>query len=183
MLEAVASYYNWIWHAFFGVAGSNNDLNVLNASNLFNSMLNEETEDIPFTVNGVKYKREYYLADGIYPWWASFVKAFSNANDEKRKYFSKKQAAARKDVERTYFTGALAYITTTSKDNGFALTENDWVYEPVHNMQTTWIERCETYRRRTKELRDREVHEGLRSDLVEHVWANRETSESETESD
>ncbi|XP_071713421.1 uncharacterized protein [Rutidosis leptorrhynchoides] len=170
MLEALASYDNWIWHAFFGVAGSNNDLNVLNASNLFNSMLNEETEDIPFTVNGVEYKRGYYLADGIYPGWASFVKAFSSANDEKRKYFSKKQAAARKDVERTF-------------DNCFALTENDWVYEPVHNMQTTWIERCETYRRRTKELRDREVHEGLRSDLVEHVWANCETSESETESD
>ncbi|XP_071699219.1 protein ALP1-like [Rutidosis leptorrhynchoides] len=208
MLEAVASYDNWIWHAFFGVAGSNNDLNVLNASNLFNSMLNEETEDIPFTVNGVKYKRGYYLADGIYPWWASFVKAFSNANDEKRKYFLKKQSAARKDVERTFgiLQGrwhilqqpAKAYSVNVMKqmmytciilhniiveDNGFALTENDWVYEPVHNMQTTWIERCETYRRRTKELRDRVVHEGLRSDLVEHVWANRETSESETESD
>ncbi|XP_071741381.1 protein ALP1-like [Rutidosis leptorrhynchoides] len=208
MLEAVASYDNWIWHAFFGVAGSNNDLNVLNASNLFNSMLNEETEDIPFTVNGVEYKRGYYLADGIYPGWASFVKAFSSANDEKRKYFSKKQAAARKDVERTFgiLQGrwhilqqpARAYSVNVMKqmmytciilhniiveDNGFALTENDWVYEPVHNMQTTWIERCETYRRRTKELRDMEVHEGLRSDLVEHVWANRETSESETESD
>ncbi|XP_071741404.1 uncharacterized protein [Rutidosis leptorrhynchoides] len=168
MLEAVASYDNWIWHAFFGVAGSNNDLNVLNASNLFNSMLNEEIEDIPFTVNGVEYKRGYYLANGIYPGWASFVKAFSSANDEKRKYFSKKHAAAHKDVERTF-------------DNGFALTENDWVYEPVHNMQTTWIERCETYRRRTKEFRDREVHEGLRSDLVEHVWANRETTESESD--
>ncbi|XP_071700462.1 uncharacterized protein [Rutidosis leptorrhynchoides] len=101
MLEAVASYDNWIWRAFFGVAGSNNDLNVLNASNLFNSMLNE-IEDIPFTVNGVEYKRGYYLAGGIYPGWTSFVKAFSSANDEKRKYFSKKQAAAHKDVERTF---------------------------------------------------------------------------------
>ncbi|XP_071688276.1 uncharacterized protein [Rutidosis leptorrhynchoides] len=101
-LESVASYNNWIWHAFFGVAGSNNDLNVLNASNLFNSMLNEEIEDIPFTVNGVEYKRGYYLADSIYPGWASFVKAFSSANDEKRKYFSKKEEAASKDVERTF---------------------------------------------------------------------------------
>ncbi|XP_071714680.1 uncharacterized protein [Rutidosis leptorrhynchoides] len=30
MLEAVASYDMWIWHAFFGPAGSNNDINVLN---------------------------------------------------------------------------------------------------------------------------------------------------------
>ncbi|KAI5344669.1 hypothetical protein L3X38_012546 [Prunus dulcis] len=29
VLEAVASYDTWIWHAFFGVAGSNNDINVL----------------------------------------------------------------------------------------------------------------------------------------------------------
>ncbi|XP_071729362.1 uncharacterized protein [Rutidosis leptorrhynchoides] len=32
MLEAVASYDNWIWHAYFGVAGLNYDLNVLNTS-------------------------------------------------------------------------------------------------------------------------------------------------------
>ena len=35
MLEAVASHDLWIWHAFFGVAGSNNDINVLNQSPLF----------------------------------------------------------------------------------------------------------------------------------------------------
>ena len=29
ILEAVASHDRWIWHAFFGVAGSNNDINVL----------------------------------------------------------------------------------------------------------------------------------------------------------
>ncbi|XP_071715295.1 uncharacterized protein [Rutidosis leptorrhynchoides] len=164
-------------------------------------MLNEEIEYIPFNVNGVEYKRGYYLANGIYPGWASFVKAFSSANDEKRKYFSKKQAATRKDVERTFgiLQGhyhilqqpARVYSINVMKqmmytcvilhniiveDIGFAPTENDWVYEPVRNMQTTWIERCETYRRRTKELQDRKVHEGLQSDLVEHVWANRETS-------
>ncbi|CAN1298897.1 hypothetical protein LINPERPRIM_LOCUS23989 [Linum perenne] len=39
MLEAVASQDLWIWHAFFGVAGSNNDINVLNQSPLFNDVL------------------------------------------------------------------------------------------------------------------------------------------------
>ncbi|XP_021804435.1 uncharacterized protein LOC110748791 [Prunus avium] len=29
ILEAVASFDTWVWHAFFGVAGSQNDLNVL----------------------------------------------------------------------------------------------------------------------------------------------------------
>ncbi|XP_071686817.1 uncharacterized protein [Rutidosis leptorrhynchoides] len=102
MLEAVASYDNWIWHAYFGVAGSNNDINVLNTSDLFNSMLNEEMSDVPYQINGVHYSRGYYLADGIYPTWAAFVKGFSSAVDEKRTYFTKKQASARKDVERTF---------------------------------------------------------------------------------
>nr|GEV38482.1 hypothetical protein [Tanacetum cinerariifolium] len=35
MLEAVASQDLWIWHAFFGVAGANNDINVLDNSPLF----------------------------------------------------------------------------------------------------------------------------------------------------
>ena len=35
MLEAVASYNLWVWHAFFGAAGSNNDINVLDQSPLF----------------------------------------------------------------------------------------------------------------------------------------------------
>ncbi|XP_071740410.1 uncharacterized protein [Rutidosis leptorrhynchoides] len=39
MLEAVASYDMRIWHAFFGPAGSNNDINVLNESDLFEDLL------------------------------------------------------------------------------------------------------------------------------------------------
>ncbi|VVA38089.1 PREDICTED: putative nuclease HARBI1, partial [Prunus dulcis] len=32
ILEAVAGFDTWVWHAFFGVAGSQNDLNVLGQS-------------------------------------------------------------------------------------------------------------------------------------------------------
>ena len=32
ILEAVASYDTWIWHAFFGMPGTLNDINVLNCS-------------------------------------------------------------------------------------------------------------------------------------------------------
>ena len=35
ILKAVADHRLWIWHAYFGVAGSNNGINVLNSSNLF----------------------------------------------------------------------------------------------------------------------------------------------------
>ncbi|CAN1267940.1 hypothetical protein LINPERPRIM_LOCUS12970 [Linum perenne] len=77
MLEAVASQDLWIWHAFFGVAGSNNDINVLNQSPLFNDVLGGYSPDIQFTVNGTTYTKGYYLADGIYPEWATMVKSFA----------------------------------------------------------------------------------------------------------
>ena len=61
------------------------------------------------------------------------------------------------------------------EDNGFNIAENEAYYVPVGNLQgSTWLERCDTYRRRSKELRDRDMHETLRADLVEHLWINRD---------
>ncbi|XP_021815821.1 uncharacterized protein LOC110758306 [Prunus avium] len=39
ILEAVASFDTWVWHAFFGVAGSQNDLNMLGQFPVFNDVL------------------------------------------------------------------------------------------------------------------------------------------------
>ncbi|XP_020275043.1 uncharacterized protein LOC109849603 [Asparagus officinalis] len=38
ILEAVADYDLWIWHAYFGMPGTNNDINVLEPSNLFSNL-------------------------------------------------------------------------------------------------------------------------------------------------
>ena len=38
-----------------------------------------------FQVNNVTYKHGYYLVDGIYPEWATLVKAFTCPTDDKRK--------------------------------------------------------------------------------------------------
>ena len=74
MLEAVASQDLWIWHAFFGVPGSNKDINVLNKSPLFTQVLQGRAPEVKFTVNGRDYNMGYYLADGIYPDWATLFK-------------------------------------------------------------------------------------------------------------
>nr|GEZ67427.1 putative nuclease HARBI1 [Tanacetum cinerariifolium] len=52
-----------------------------------------------YVVNGVEYRNGYYLADGIYPEWASFVKSFTVTTDPKHTYFKQRQESARKDVE------------------------------------------------------------------------------------
>ncbi|XP_025805958.1 uncharacterized protein LOC112884693 [Panicum hallii] len=67
MLEVVASADLWIWHAFFGAAGSNNDINVLDQSPLFTDVVQGRAPTVQFSVNGNNYNIGYYLADGIYP--------------------------------------------------------------------------------------------------------------------
>ncbi|GJY43325.1 ALP1-like protein [Tanacetum coccineum] len=102
MLEVVASQDLWIWHVFYGMAGANNDINVLDNSPLFDDLLDDLSYVVPYVVNGVEYRNGYYLADGIYPEWASFVKSFTVATDQKHTYFKQRQESARKDVKRTF---------------------------------------------------------------------------------
>ncbi|GJS64147.1 ALP1-like protein isoform X1 [Tanacetum coccineum] len=100
----VASQDLWIWHAFFGVAGSNNDINVLYQSPIFNDLKTGRAPEIPFVANGVTYPSGYYLVDGIYPELAPLVKTIPEPadDDHKRILFKQKQESARKDVERAF---------------------------------------------------------------------------------
>ncbi|GJX41386.1 ALP1-like protein isoform X1 [Tanacetum coccineum] len=196
MLEAVASQDLWIWHAFFGVAGANNDINVLDNSPLFDDLLDDKAPVAPYVVNGVGFEKGYYLADGIYPQWATFVKSFTVANDAKHAYFKKRQEGARKDVERAfgvlqgrwgiiqqparqYHVNTIRRIMYSCiimhnmilKDQKMAVFDwNDVYANPSRNMQRTWVERCETQRRKNKEIRDREMHFSLQRNLMEHIW-------------
>ena len=78
ILEAAASQDLYIWHSFFGVPGSNNDINVLHKSPLFDNVIYGQAPSIKFTVNGNEYNQGYYLADGIYPKWATLVKTIAH---------------------------------------------------------------------------------------------------------
>uniref|UniRef100_A0A5B7BMJ1 Putative nuclease HARBI1 n=1 Tax=Davidia involucrata TaxID=16924 RepID=A0A5B7BMJ1_DAVIN len=78
ILEAVASYDLWIWHAFFGLPGSHNDINVLERSCIFAEFAEGRAPPVNYSINGHKYTMGYYLADDIYPSWAIFVKIISS---------------------------------------------------------------------------------------------------------
>nr|GEY83761.1 protein ALP1-like [Tanacetum cinerariifolium] len=98
-------YANWhTAHAFdeYLQMSANNDINVLDNSPLFYDLLDDKASVAPYVVNGGGIEKGYYLADGIYPQWATFMKSFTVANDAKHAYFKKRQEGARKDVERAF---------------------------------------------------------------------------------
>nr|GEV44097.1 hypothetical protein [Tanacetum cinerariifolium] len=102
LLEVVALQDLLIWHAFFGVAGSNNDINVLYQSYLFNDFKTGRAPEIPFVANDISYPSGYFLVDGIYLELTPLVKMISQSahDDHKQILYKKKQESARKDVKR-----------------------------------------------------------------------------------
>ncbi|GJT84457.1 ALP1-like protein isoform X1 [Tanacetum coccineum] len=197
MLEVVVDQKLWIWHAYFGVPGANNNLNVLYGSLLFDDEIADIAPECPFVVNGHTYRKGYYLADGIYPAWSTFVKTFSVARDEKSLKFKRVQEAARKDIERAFgvLQGRWGIIRQPARamqintlkrimycciilhnmileDEGFEVNFRDMFVNPAPNIVRDWVERCDLHVRKTKELRDRKTHTDLRQDLMEHLWNN-----------
>ena len=102
ILEAIATDDCWIWHAFFGMPGSCNDLNVLNASPFIQTLMQGGLPDCRFTVNGTSRLKPYVLTDGIYPPWLCFQKGFSEPVTEEQKLYATIVSALRKDVERAF---------------------------------------------------------------------------------
>lgn len=65
------------------MSGASNDINVLHKSPLMTKIVNGETQPVDFVANGRTYNYGYYLADGIYPRWQTFVKPVKNPQGKK----------------------------------------------------------------------------------------------------
>ncbi|XP_023633686.1 uncharacterized protein LOC111829242 [Capsella rubella] len=102
VLEAVASQDLWIWHAFFGPPGTLNDINILDRSPIFDDLIKGRAPKVKYVVNGNEYRMGYYLTDGIYPKWASFIQSIPLPQGDKPSLFATCQEACRKDVERAF---------------------------------------------------------------------------------
>jgi hypothetical protein len=105
VLEAVADYTTWIWHAKFGYPGTLNDINIWDQSVLLRSYLDgthSSLVDFPFSINKQKYTKLWVLVDGIYPEISRFVKTISVPIGKSEKAFARWQEACRKSVERAF---------------------------------------------------------------------------------
>ncbi|KAK2661950.1 hypothetical protein Ddye_000524 [Dipteronia dyeriana] len=102
ILEAVANYDIWIWHAYFGLPGTNNDINVLEASHLFSNLAQDIAPPAHYVIQGKEYNMGYYLTDGMYSKWSTLVQTIHDSRGPKKKLFAMKQETCRKDVERAF---------------------------------------------------------------------------------
>jgi hypothetical protein len=84
--EVVTNQVTWFWHAYFRNHGSCNDTYLLNRRPFLQNsqwrVAKGESE-----ANGCKYTKGYYLADVIYPQWATFIKPIPNPQGNKKIIF------------------------------------------------------------------------------------------------
>ena len=198
ILEVVASNDLWIWHVFFGMPGSHNDINVLHRSPLFDNLAEGRAPEVNYSVNGHDYNMGYYLADGIYPSWATLVKSITLPMGNKRQYFAKAQEAARKMVEiafgvlrarfaivrgpaRFWDIETVALIMRACvimhnmivEDEGFVVDPNerfDYGGENVEPAHGRPTRTLDGYIEAQRMIRNKETHVQLKEDLIEHLW-------------
>ncbi|CAI9302279.1 unnamed protein product [Lactuca saligna] len=163
ILEAIASHDLWIWHAFFGPTGANNDINVLDQSPVFNDIYLGKSHDVPFQANGVAYKRGYYLTDAR----KDVERAFGVL---KRRWQVLTVGARSYEVKRLQHVMYACIILHNMilEDEGREIcryNEN----EVLPNVEGVAIGTQE-YRVNRREVHNRDLHQALRADLVEHIY-------------
>ncbi|XP_020161157.1 uncharacterized protein [Aegilops tauschii subsp. strangulata] len=197
ILEAMASQDLWIWHSFFGMAGSHNDINVLQHSPVFARLAEGHSPPVNFEINGHQYNKGYYLAEGMYPQWSTFVKTISKPQGEKRKRFAQMQESVRKDVERAFGVlqsrwgivqnSALSrdvrklwemmtacvimhkMIVEDERDESIFDQGFDYQGENIKPLHQDPAT-FEQFAQFHREMRDWHTHLNLQNDLVEHLW-------------
>lgn len=102
VFEGVASYDLWIWHAYFGLPWSRNDINIPEHSTLFVDLINGCAAPADYSINKRSYTMGYYLASDVYPPWSTVVKTNSEARNNRIRHFDACHESARKDVERAF---------------------------------------------------------------------------------
>ena len=197
ILEAVASQDLWIWHAFFGLPGSLNDINVLDRSPVFTLLANGHAPPVNYIINGHAYRMRYYQTDDIYPNRLTFVKTIPCPQGLKKKHFGKAQESARKDVERTFreFQARFAIMRgPTSFWDEETLADIMKACIIMHNMviedegdignidfdrsdanpplevSHAYTLALEDFMQIHYQIRDSATHSQLQSDLIEDLW-------------
>ncbi|XP_060212024.1 uncharacterized protein LOC132639600 [Lycium barbarum] len=151
ILEVVADYDLWIWHAYFGMPGTNNDINVLESSHLFFNLAKGIAPPTHYVIQGNEYDVGYYLADRPSRFW-------------------------RKEVLHDILTSCIILHNMTIEDERDlnAPIQDAWEGPtPTVEMVVDESHRFEQFLARHKKIKNKDVHFALRNALVEHLWEQR----------
>jgi hypothetical protein len=72
---------------------------VLQRYSVFAKLAEEQGPPVNFNINGHTYNKGNFLANGIYPQCATFMKIIQDPVSKKESYFATFQESCRKDVE------------------------------------------------------------------------------------
>jgi hypothetical protein len=180
--------------------GTHNDINVLERSFIFSELTQGHAHQVNYSINGHDYTMGYYLADGIYPKWSTFVKTISAPQEAKNKHFAVVQESTRKDVEPAFGVLQARFAMVRQPARMFKLPElkeimtaciilHNMIVEDERDEQDMLDFDYEQLDENSPEplshdqpndfrefiqnhirIRDRETHSQLQSDLVEHLW-------------
>ena len=139
------------------------------------------------SMSGRLYKHGYYLTDGIYPTYSTFVKAYKYPVEPKEKRIKKLQESARKDVERAFCRLKTKWmilnrplramsvekirqlVYTCIIFHNMILKDDRVAISPVHIMDPPVAPVYDDSV--LQELLDKDIHNRLRYDLTELVAA------------
>jgi hypothetical protein len=76
---------------FSGITGSQNGINVLQQSPVFARLAEGNPPLVHYKIKSHPYNKYYYLANGIYPEWSTFMKTIHEPTKEKHRRFAKRQ--------------------------------------------------------------------------------------------
>jgi hypothetical protein len=79
-----------------------NDINVLDRSLVFDDMEQGKAPSVNFFMNQCPYNMAYYLADGIYSSYPTFVKSIRLPRSEPDKLLAKYHEGCRKDIKHAF---------------------------------------------------------------------------------
>ncbi|XP_073137232.1 uncharacterized protein [Henckelia pumila] len=163
VLEAVASHDLWIWHAFFGVSGSRNDINVLYESPIFNNVLQGNAPEDPkrklFMERQESARKDVEQAFGV------LQSRWAIVRGPARYWYRKK-------LKQIMLACIILHNMIIEDEGGHVIDwyndEADELAQPILGSNRGF----QDYLRKNLELRDTQVHHQLRADLVEHIWGN-----------
>nr|GEY20292.1 putative nuclease HARBI1 isoform X2 [Tanacetum cinerariifolium] len=141
---------------YLQMTSANNDINVLDNSMLFDDLLDDLAPAVPY-VRQESARKDVERAFGVLQGRWRLIQQSARAYEVNT-------------LRRIMYAGIIMH-NMILEDQNMSIVDLNHVYSnPAMSMQTMWIDRCETQRRKAKELRNRDTHISLQQNLLNHIW-------------